>query len=84
MVVFEILSPGTSRTDRIAKLREYQATQSILRYVILEQDCVAATIVIRSGADWTDHALTEGVDLSLAEIYADVAPAIGGVEAVSA
>jgi len=44
VVVFEILSPSTSRTDRIEKLREYQATPSIQRYVILEQDSSAAMV----------------------------------------
>ena len=35
VVVFEILSPGTSYKDRIEKNREYRATPSIQRYVIL-------------------------------------------------
>ncbi len=81
VVVFEVLSPATSRTDRIEKLREYQATPSIRRYVILEQDSIAATVFARHGADWTARALTEGdtlalpeiaVELPLAEIYAGV------------
>jgi Uma2 family endonuclease len=80
VVVFEILSPTTSRTDRIEKLREYQATPSIQRYVILEQDSVAATVFSRQGGEWTGHALTEtdvlrmpeiGIELPLADIYAD-------------
>jgi Uma2 family endonuclease len=33
VVVFEVSSERRSRTDRIEKVREYQATQSILRYV---------------------------------------------------
>jgi Uma2 family endonuclease len=81
VVVFEVLSPGTSRTDRIEKLREYQATASIQRYVILEQDGIAATVFSRMGADWIARALTEGdvlqmpeigIELALSEIYADV------------
>ncbi len=81
VVVFEVLSPGTSRTDRIEKLREYQATGSIRRYVILEQDSIAATVFSRMGSDWTARALTDadvlqmleiGIELRLAEIYADV------------
>lgn len=80
-VVFEVLSPGTSRTDRIETLREYQATESIQRYVILEQDSIAATVFVRHGADWIAHALTAAdtllmpeieVDLPLADVYADV------------
>jgi Uma2 family endonuclease len=81
VVVFEVLSPGTSRTDRIEKLREYQATESIQRYIILEQDSIAATVFSRMGADWIARALTEGdvlqmpeidIELPLNEIYADV------------
>jgi Uma2 family endonuclease len=81
VVVFEVLSPGSSRTDRIEKLREYQATQSIQRYVILEQDSIAATVVARHGADWIVHALIAEdilrmpeieVALPLTDIYADV------------
>jgi Uma2 family endonuclease len=81
VVIFEVLSPSTSRTDRIEKLREYQATQSIQRYVILEQDGIAATVFSRLGADWVARALTDGdvlqmpeidIELGLNEIYADV------------
>jgi Uma2 family endonuclease len=81
VVVFEVLSPGTSRTDRIDKLREYQATASIQRYIILEQDSIAATVFSRHGSGWMAGALTEGdvlqmpeigIELPLADIYADV------------
>src|ERR1700722_8778911 len=80
VVVFEVLSPGTSRTDRIEKLREYQAAPSIQRYVILEQDSIAATVFTRAGSDWIAHALTSGdtlrmpeiaVELPLSDIFAD-------------
>jgi len=79
VVVFEVLSPSTSSTDRIVKLREYQATPSIQRYVILEQDIAAAMVLVRRGDDWLTSALTAedvlrmpeiGVELPLAGIYA--------------
>ncbi len=81
VVVFEVLSPNTSRTDRIEKLQEYQATASIQRYIILEQDSIAATVFSRMGADWIARAHTEGdvlqmpeigIELPLSEIYADM------------
>ena len=81
VVVFEVLSPSTSRTDRIEKLREYQATSSIRSYVILEQDSVAATLFARHDGEWVVRALTGddtlalpdiGVELPLGDIYADV------------
>jgi Uma2 family endonuclease len=82
VVVFEVVSAGSSRTDRIVRLRAYQAAPSIRRYVILEQDSIAATVFARSAADWTAHALTDGdtlempeigVAIALADIYAGVA-----------
>lgn len=73
--------PGSSHTDRIAKLRDYQATPSIERYVILEQDSVAATVFARDGEAWVARALINGdtlampeigIELPLSDIYADI------------
>ena len=78
IVVFEVLSPSTTRSDRIVKAREYQATPSVQRYVMLEQDSVGATVYARSCDSWTHEiliadsvlALPEiGVELPLAELY---------------
>jgi Uma2 family endonuclease len=72
VVVFEVLSQSTSRTDRIEKVREYQATQSILRYVILEQDSIGATVFERRGETWAATTLTEGDPLSMPEIGVEI------------
>ena len=78
VVVFEVLSPSTARSDRIVKAREYQATPSVQRYVMLEQDGVSATVYARSGDAWTHEILVAdsilalpeiGVSLPLAELY---------------
>ncbi len=78
VVVFEVLSDSTSRTDRIEKLREYAATPSVQRYVILEQDAIAAQMFVRKGKDLVAEALTADdilrmpeidVELPLAEFY---------------
>lgn len=78
VVVFEILSDSTSFRDRIVKNREYRATPSIQRYVILEQTRPAATVYARAGNDWVadvvlgdaDLVLPEiGISLPMAEIY---------------
>ena len=63
VVVFEILSPGTSYKDRIEKNREYRATPSIQRYVILEQSSPAATVYTRAGNDWVADFLISDADL---------------------
>ena len=78
VIIFEIISPDTTRVDRYAKALEYQATPSVRRYVILEQDSINATVYVRSGNAWTHEiliadsilALPEiGVELPLAELY---------------
>jgi Uma2 family endonuclease len=80
-VIFEVLSPSTSGKDRIVKNREYQATPSVQRYVILEQDRIAATVFTRVEGDWIGHVLTEdailsmpeiGIELPLAELYESI------------
>lgn len=81
VVVFEVLSQSTSYTDRIEKLREYGATQSIQRYVIVEQDAIAATVFVRKGSDLIAEALLADeilrmpeidVEVRLSEFYTDV------------
>jgi Uma2 family endonuclease len=80
VVVFEVLSGSTSGTDRVAKVREYQATPSVRCYVILEQDEIAATVLRRVGEVWDARVLVGdavldlpevGVALSLLELYAE-------------
>jgi Uma2 family endonuclease len=72
VAVFEVLSESTSRADRIEKLREYGATLSIQRYVILEQEAIAATVYVRKGADLVVETLTEADTLHMAEIEVEV------------
>jgi Uma2 family endonuclease len=79
VIVFEILSEGTSRTDRLNKNRDYRASPTIRRYVILEQDSVAATIYARDGGLWVNSVLIGaestlqipeiGLEIRLGELY---------------
>ncbi len=82
VVVFEVLRPSTAPNDRIVKAREYQATPSIRRYVMLEQDSVGATVYARAGDVWAHDILVAdsilalpeiGVELPLAELYEGIA-----------
>jgi Uma2 family endonuclease len=68
VVVFEIISPGTQRTDRIVKAREYRDTPSVQRYVILEQDQAAATVFAREGERWLATLSFAGDRLAMPEI----------------
>ena len=81
VIVFEVLSPSTGGYDRIVKAREYQPAPSVQRYVMLEQDSVAAAVYIRGEAVWTFELLVAdlilvlpeiGVELPLAELYEGV------------
>jgi Uma2 family endonuclease len=72
VVVFEILSPGTSYRDRIEKNREYRATPSIQRYLILEQTRPAATVYARAGDDWVADVLVGEAELTLPEIGSSI------------
>ncbi len=83
VVVFEVLSPTSGRTDRIEKVREYHAVPSIRRYVILERASIGATVLVRAdGAEaWAATALTEadtlrmpeiGIEIPLTDFYEDV------------
>ena len=78
VVIFEILSASTAASDRIVKNREYRATPSVQRYVLLEQARPAATVFTREGTDWLGRladadavlAMPElGIELPLAELY---------------
>ena len=68
VVVFEVVSEDSARTDRIDKVRDYQATASIQRYVILEQTSIGATVFAREGEKWNATVLIDGDTIELPEI----------------
>ena len=78
VVIFEVLSKGTARTDRVVKNREYVSTASVRRYVMLEQDDIAATVFERIGERWVGSILAGEdvihmpeicIEIPLAELY---------------
>lgn len=81
-LIVEILSPSTEMTDRREKLFAYQKIESLIEYIIIEQDKVGAIRYFRNAqGQWlkeelaADEVLTlESVELrfSLAELYEDV------------
>jgi len=68
VVIFEVLSPSTAVKDRIVKAREYQATPSVQRYVMLEQDRIGATVHVRAADGWSVIVLKDDDTLALPEI----------------
>jgi Uma2 family endonuclease len=82
-VVFEVISRTSGHTDRIVKLREYQAVPSILRYVIVERTSIGLTVLERTDGThpWTSFALTAddvlhipeaGIEIPVTEFYEGV------------
>jgi len=81
VIVFEVLSEGSTETDLIDKNREYRATPSIQRYVVLQQTHRAAIIFVRRADGWLseivsgDNAALElpevGITVPLHEVYAN-------------
>src|SRR5271166_2225280 len=68
VVIFEVLSPSTAADDRIVKAREYQATPSVQRYVMLEQDRIGATVHVRAQDGWSVLVLKDDDTLVMPEI----------------
>ena len=68
VVIFEVLSPSTAAKDRIVKAREYQATPSVKRYVMLEQERIGATVHVRAQDGWSALILKDDDALDMPEI----------------
>jgi len=69
VVVFEVLSEGSSETDLIDKNREYRATPSIQRYAVLQQTHTAAIVFARRQDGWPSEIVSgDDARLDLAEI----------------
>lgn len=80
VIVFEVVSPSSIRTDRVVKLREYHAVPTIRCYIIIESDAAAITVFSREhpnetfkAAGLADDAILSlpeiGIEIPVAEIY---------------
>ena len=69
VVVFEVLSEGCSQTEQIDKNREYRATPSIQRYVVLQQTHKAAIVFARRNLGWLSKIVSrDNASLGLPEL----------------
>ena len=75
VVIFEIHSESTAKTDRTIKLVEYQSLSSVQRYVRLEQDQAVAMVIARGDAEWTIKMLDVSGTLSMPEIDVEISMA---------
>ena len=62
VVVFEVIGPSSIRTDRMIKLREYQAVPTIRRYVVVESDAATVTVLSRDNENEPFRAAALGED----------------------
>jgi Uma2 family endonuclease len=72
VVIFEVLSDSTARVDHVTKNAEYRATPSVQRYIMLEQDCQAATVFTRDRDRWVGSLLTGDALLAMPEIDIEI------------
>jgi Uma2 family endonuclease len=81
VVIFEILSDSSARTDLVTKNHEYASVATVRRYIVLAQDEMSGTMFERIGTDWVGHLLHAGsilrmseidIELPLAELYEGV------------
>lgn len=82
VIVFEVLSRSTKRTDTVDKLVEYHAVSSIKRYVVLEQIKASVTVhsrehdepwnKVRLGLDDLLDLPEIGIEIPIAELYEGV------------
>jgi len=81
VIVFEVLSEGSTETDLIDKNPEYRATPSIQRYVVLPQTHKAAIVFVRREDGWLSEIVSGddasldlpeiGIEVPLDEVYAN-------------
>jgi Uma2 family endonuclease len=92
VVIFEVMSNSTARTDLVTKNQEYAAVPSVQRYVVLAQDEMAGTVFERAGNDWVGHLLEPntvlrmpeiGIEVLLAELYEGIDFAAPGAAEVA-
>jgi len=74
IVVFEVISPTSGHMDRIVKVREYAAVDSIRRYVIVESAIVGLIVHERqaAGQKWTVTTVMADDVLPLPEIGVEI------------
>ena len=60
--------PQHRRQGRFVKAREYQATPSVQRYVMIEQERIGATVLVRAQDGWSALILKDDDTLEMPEI----------------
>ena len=80
LVLFEVLSDETAGTDQGQKRSDYARLPSLRRYVLLEQDRMAATVLVRTGEGWAETQAGAVLDLPELGTAFPLASAYRGVQ----
>jgi Uma2 family endonuclease len=72
VMIFEVLSPSTASTDILVKNREYAATPSVRRHMLLAQERIGGQMFERTGDDRVGHVVGPETILKLHEIDIEV------------
>ncbi len=82
VVIFEVLSDSTERTDLVEKNEEYASLPSVRRYVVLQQNRIGGMMFERRDGDWIGHLLNEQSLIQMPEIDIEI-PLVAFYEEVS-
>ena len=80
LVLFEVLSDETAETDQGQKRADYARLPSLRRYVLLEQDRMGATVLVRMGEEWAEAQAGAVLDLPELGATLPLASAYRGVQ----
>jgi Uma2 family endonuclease len=73
VLIIEVVSPSTARTDRGRKKFDYFATPSIRQYAIVEQEERLIDLYTRTVDGWVNEIVTDGGALTLSSVGVEIA-----------
>ncbi len=68
ILIVEVLSPTTARTDQEEKLHNYQKLESLQEYVLVAQNSPEVRIYRRAAPEWKEQSFTEDEHVHLAAV----------------
>lgn len=82
VVLFEVVSDSSEKTDLFQKNKEYASLPSVERYVLLEQNRIGGMMFERRDGDWLGHLLGADSIIHMPEIGVEI-PIVNFYEGVS-
>lgn len=82
LLLFEVVSDSSEKTDLFQKNKEYASLPSVQRYVLLEQNRIGGMMFERRDGDWLGHLLGADSVIHMPEIGVEI-PIVNFYEGVS-